>query len=194
MGEIFMSASRSSPLGSHGPRPGSSPGFAVSMEHGRANPAGRQLRGPGLAVPEGWACSIGLTLGRFDQSAVGFRNGLATVVQSRPSFRRSCCAARLGALTWVFFEMDPSGLVFACLASSGSAGPHQAWGPHASDHLPALADYGVSCLPARLSSPSLMGSPRRPLALVSGLIIAWAMLHPHGTVFVYFVLPLRGRI
>jgi hypothetical protein len=39
-----------------------------------------------------------------------------------------------------------------------------------------------------------MGFPHvGPWALVSGLIVTWALLYPHRDVFVYFVLPLRGR-
>jgi membrane associated rhomboid family serine protease len=93
--------------------------------------------------------------------------------------------------------MDPLGLVFACLALFWFGRDlTMAWGParFLMSYLALAGLTGVLVCLLALLSPSLMVFPHiGPWPLVSGLIIAWAMLHPHRDVFVYFVLPLRGR-
>ena len=164
----------------------------------RPNPLAGSFLVLGSHVPKVVGLLIGLTLGASIVGAVGFRNGLETVVQSAaliPALVLHGQAWRL--FTWVFFEMEPLGLVFACLALFWFGRDLTlAWGP-ARFLMSYLALGGLTgvlvCLLALLS-PSLMMFPHvGPWPLVSGLIIAWAMLHPHRDVFVYFVLPLRGR-
>jgi membrane associated rhomboid family serine protease len=165
----------------------------------RPNPLAGTFVVLGARVPKVVGLLVGLTLGASIVGAVGFRNGLETLVQSAalvPALVFRGQAWRL--LSWVFFEMEPLGLLFACLALFWFGRDlTQAWGP-----LRFLTTYlvlagltgAVVCLLALLWPSLLMVFPHvGPWPLVSGLIIAWAMLHPHRDVFLYFVLPLRGR-
>jgi membrane associated rhomboid family serine protease len=165
----------------------------------RENPLAGSFVVLGSRIPKVVGLLIGLTLGASIIGAVGFRNGLATVVESAalvPALVFRGQGWRL--FSWVFFEMDPLGLVFACLALFWFGRDlTQAWGPlrFLTTYLLLAGITGlVVCLLALLWPSGLLGFPHLgPWALVSGLIIAWALLHPHRDILVYFVLPLRGR-
>lgn len=101
-------------------------------------------------------------------------------------------------LTWVFFELDPVSLIFACLMLGwfGRDLCH-AWGARRflAVYLGfAAAAAGATCLIARLVWPGLMA--RAYLSswpLAEAMIIAWAVLFPYRRIFVYFLFPLGGR-
>jgi membrane associated rhomboid family serine protease len=165
----------------------------------RPNPLAGSFVVLGSRVPKVVGLLIGLTLGASIVGAVGFRNGLETLVQSAalvPALVFRGQAWRL--LSWVFFEMEPLGLLFACLALFWFGRDlTQAWGPgrFLLSYLVLAGLTGiVVCLLALLWPSLLMGFPHvGPWPLVSGIIIVWASLHPHRDILVYFVLPLRGR-
>lgn len=99
--------------------------------------------------------------------------------------------------TWVLFELDPLSLIFAALGLFWFGGELvRVWGP--GRFLAAyfgLAGAGglVTCL-VSLPWAALRVVPfAGPWAIVSALIIAWATYFPGRDIFVYFVLPLRGR-
>jgi membrane associated rhomboid family serine protease len=153
----------------------------------------------GSRVPKVVGLLIGLTLGASIVGAVGSRNGLGAVIQSAalvPALVMGGQAWRL--FTWVFFELEPLNLVFACLAFFWFGRDLAlAWGPGrflvAYFALAGLTG-AVVCLLALLFPSLLMGFGHiGPWALVDGMIVTWALLYPHRDVFVYFVLPLRGR-
>jgi membrane associated rhomboid family serine protease len=99
--------------------------------------------------------------------------------------------------TWVLFELDPLSLIFAALGLFWFGGPLvRVWGPGRF-----LAAYfglaGAAGLATTLLSIPWSGLRMVPFAgpwaIVSALIIAWATYFPGRDLFVYFVLPLRGR-
>jgi membrane associated rhomboid family serine protease len=152
----------------------------------------------GSRIPRVVGLLIGLTLGASIVGAVGFRNGALGLVQSAaliPGLVFRGEAWRL--VTWIFFEMEPVNLLFACLALFWFGRDlAQAWGPGrflASYFVLAGLTGLVVCLLALLFSPFLQIPHIGPWALVDGMIVTWALLYPHRDVFVYFVLPLRGR-
>ena len=165
----------------------------------RPNPLAGSFLILGSRVPKVVGLLIGLTLGASIVGAVGFRNGLEGLVQSAALVPALVFGGQVWRLfTWVFFEMDPLGLVFACLALFWFGRDlSQAWGPvrFLTAYLALAGLTGiVVCLLALVWPSLLMGFPHvGPWALVSGLIVTWALLYPHRDVFVYFVLPLRGR-
>jgi membrane associated rhomboid family serine protease len=100
-------------------------------------------------------------------------------------------------VTWVLFEPDPLGLIFAALALFWFGGELvRVWGPGRfllTYFAIAAASGVVTCLLA-LAFPALGGIPfRGPWPIVSALIIAWASCFPRRDIYVYFVLPLRGQ-
>jgi membrane associated rhomboid family serine protease len=100
-------------------------------------------------------------------------------------------------VTWVFFQLDPIGLIFGALAlfwiGSALVG---VWGPGrflATYFVIAAAGGLVTCLFALLL-PRLRGAAfSGPWPIVDALIIAYAVYFPNRDILVYFVLPLRGR-
>jgi membrane associated rhomboid family serine protease len=99
--------------------------------------------------------------------------------------------------TWVLFEQDPLGLVFAGLALYWFGNDLvRVWGPgrFLATYFGLAAVAGaVTCLLA-LAWPALRLAPHAgPWAVVDGLIIAWALTFPTRNILVYFVLPLHGR-
>lgn len=164
----------------------------------RPNPLAGSFVVLGSRIPRVVGLLIGLTLGGSIVGAVGLRNGLETVLQSAALVPALVWRGQVWRLlTWVFFEMDPLSLIFGCLALFWFGRDlTQAWGPvrFLTTYLLLAGLTGVVvCLLARVW-PSLLGSGYiGPWGMVDGMIIAWALLHPHRDVFVYFVLPLRGR-
>lgn len=100
-------------------------------------------------------------------------------------------------VTWVLFEGDPLGLIFSALALFWFGGTLVGvWGPGrflATYFAIAAASGLVTCLFA-FFVPRLAGAPFvGPWPIVDALIIAFAIYFPNRDIFVYFVLPLRGR-
>ena len=101
-------------------------------------------------------------------------------------------------LTWVFVEVHPLSLIFGCLVLwiFGSDLSYT-WGPRRFLAIYcgfAVAAGGLTCVIARLAWPTLLAVPYLSMwPVVEALIIAWATLHPHRQIFVYFVLPVGGR-
>ena len=153
----------------------------------------------GGRVPRVVGLLVGLTLVATILGAVGARNGLPTVLQQgvlSPDLVWTGQVWRI--VTWVFFELDALSLVFGCLGLWWFGRDlYYAWGPTRllGTYLGiAAATATLTCLVARLVWPALLRADYVGMwPVVSALIIAWATLHPHRDVFVYFVLPLRGR-
>jgi membrane associated rhomboid family serine protease len=102
-------------------------------------------------------------------------------------------------LTWVFFEMHPVSLVFACLML-GWLGPDlcQAWGARrlVASYLGCAVAAGVltSLLALLLPWAGLLGMPYASAwAAIEPVVIAWAWLYPERRILIYFVLPVQGR-
>ena len=100
-------------------------------------------------------------------------------------------------VTWVFFEQNPLGLIFAALAIYWFGNDLvRIWGP-----LRFLATYvglaaaaaGVTCVVALVSPAVEAHGYYGAWPVVSALIIAWACAFPTRNILVYFVLPLSGR-
>ena len=100
-------------------------------------------------------------------------------------------------VTWVLFEQNPLGLIFAALAIYWVGNDLvRIWGPVrflASYFGLAAAAAGVTCALSfawpTLDSHGFYGA----WPVVSALIIAWACAFPTRKILVYFVLPLSGR-
>jgi len=164
----------------------------------RPNPLSGSFVILGSRVPRVVGLLIGLTLVASIAGAVTSRNGFAIVLQwvaLAPDFALRGQLWRL--VTWVFFERDPLSLIFACLALFWFGRDLcSSWGPtrFLLTYLGLAVLTGVVVCLVSLVWPGLgiigfLG----PWPLVDGLIVAWAILHPHRDIFVYFVLPLRGR-
>jgi membrane associated rhomboid family serine protease len=100
-------------------------------------------------------------------------------------------------VTWVLFEQDPLSLIFASLGLFWFGGELvRLCGPGRF----LLAYFGLAAAAALATCLLAFAWPGlRPLGflgpwpVVSALIIAWAIYFPSRDIFVYFVLPLRGR-
>src|SRR5262245_15063298 len=153
----------------------------------------------GGRVPRVVGALIVLTLLVTIAGAVGMRNGfplLQQVVLLVPGFVLAGQAWRL--FSWVFYEPNGLGLVFGCLGLWWFGRDlYYSWGPGRllGVYLGLAAAAGLgTCLVARLFWPTLLELPYFGMwPVLSALIIAWATLHPHRDLYVYFVLPLRGR-
>lgn len=100
-------------------------------------------------------------------------------------------------VTWVFFEQDPLGLIFAALALFWFGRDLvRVWGPlrFLGAYLGlAAAAAGITCL-AALALPGLRAYPfLGAWPVVSALIVAWACVFPSRSMLLYFVIPLNGR-
>jgi membrane associated rhomboid family serine protease len=141
---------------------------------------------------------IGLTLGGSIVGAVTRRGGNAALLQSSVLVPGLVWAGELWRLlTWVFFELDGLGLIFACLALWWFGRDlAYAWGPHrflarylALAVLTASATCALALVWTDLQGRAFLG----PWPMVDGLIVAWAVLYPHRQILFFFVLPLGGR-
>lgn len=100
-------------------------------------------------------------------------------------------------VTWVFFEQDPLGLIFAGLALFWFGRDLvRLWGPprFLAVYLGlAAAAAAVTCF-VSLAWPALRGHPfAGAWPVVSALIVAWAVAFPTRSMLLYFVVPLSGR-
>ena len=100
-------------------------------------------------------------------------------------------------MSWVFFEQDPLGLIFAALALFWFGRDLvRVWGPlRFLARLPGTRrGRGGRDLPRRLAFPQLRGHAFiGAWPVVSALIIAWACVFPTRNMLLYFVVPLSGR-
>jgi membrane associated rhomboid family serine protease len=152
----------------------------------------------GARVPRACALLVGVTLAASILGAVTFRNGYEGLVGWSALVPALVLQGQVWRLvTWVFFEMDPLSLIFACLALFWFGRDlTEAWGPvrFLTSYLALAALVGGTVSALALGWTSLLPVPHLgPWAAVSGLIVAWAVIHPHRDVFLYFVLPLRGQ-
>jgi membrane associated rhomboid family serine protease len=96
--------------------------------------------------------------------------------------------------TWVFFENDPLGLLFAGLMLYWFGRDlAEAWGPRRF-----IAVYmgftvvvaGITCLVAKFLWPTLLSVPfMGTWPVADALIIGWALMFPGRQIMLYFVLP-----
>ena len=100
-------------------------------------------------------------------------------------------------VTWVFFEQNPLGLIFAALAIYWFGNDLvRIWGPvrFLATYLGvAAAAASVTCLLSLVSPPLYTFGFRGAWPVISALIIAWACAFPTRNILVYFVLPLSGK-
>jgi len=100
-------------------------------------------------------------------------------------------------LTWVLFEQDALSLIFAALALFWFGNDLvRVWGPgrFLATYFGLAGAAGLlTCLTAAVWSALRPAPFVGPWAIVDALIIAWAIRFPTRNIFVYFVLPLRGR-
>lgn len=151
----------------------------------------------GTRVPRVVVLLVGLTLGLSILGAVGSRNGfpLLGVGALVPVLVLGGQVWRL--VTWVFFETDALPLVFGLLGLWWFGGDlSQTWGPRRflGTYLGFAAATGLTTSLLALVIPGLV-QPFYigPWPIVDALIIAWATHFPYRDLYVYFVLPLRGR-
>jgi membrane associated rhomboid family serine protease len=100
-------------------------------------------------------------------------------------------------VTWVFFEMDPLGLIFAGLAVFWFGKDLvRVWGPgrFLLTYLGLAAAAGAVTTALAFAWPELGGRAFwGAWPVVSALIIAWACVFPTRNILLYFVIPLSGR-
>jgi membrane associated rhomboid family serine protease len=100
-------------------------------------------------------------------------------------------------VTWVLFERDPLNLIFGALALFWFGGELvRLWGAvrFLYTYFGLAVGAGLATCALALVWSSLGSLPYLgPWPVIDALIIAWASLFPARQVFLYFVLPLRGR-
>ena len=152
----------------------------------------------GSAIPRVIGLLAGLTLILSILAAVTARNGLPGLVEWCALVPALVLHGQLWrVVTWVFFESGPLGLIIGCigLVFFGRDLTH-AWGPgrFLLTYIAAASTTGLVVSGISQVWPAVLGLKYiGPWPLVTAMIVAWAILHPHRDVFVYFVLPLRGR-
>jgi membrane associated rhomboid family serine protease len=152
----------------------------------------------GNRVPLAVGLLIGATLGGSIVAAVARRGGHPFLLQESALLPGLVWAGELWRLlTWVFFELSPLGLIFACLALwwFGRDLSH-AWGPHrflARYLALAVLTAAATCALARVWSDLWGQAFLGPWPMVDALVVAWAILYPQRQILFFFVLPLGGR-
>jgi membrane associated rhomboid family serine protease len=158
----------------------------------------REMTILGLSVPLVVVALISLTLTFSIVAGVLRQSGVITPFELGVFTPRSVLEGQVWRLvTWVFLELQALSLVFGCLALFWFGSElARAWGPlrFVLTYL-AISATGagvttlVSTVWASLGLVPYLGMG----AVVTSLIVAWASLFPNRPVFVYFVLPMRGR-
>lgn len=152
----------------------------------------------GGRVPRVVGLLIGLTVVSTIVGSVGARNGLPLILATGILSPSLVLAGQVWRLfTWIFFEPEPLSLIFGCLGLWWFAKDlYYAWGPTRllGSYLGIGGAAGLGTCLVALLWRDLMGAVYVGMwPTLSALIIAWATINPHRDVFVYFVLPLRGR-
>jgi membrane associated rhomboid family serine protease len=154
----------------------------------------------GFVIPKvvGWL--VIATIGATALGAVLGRNGIPVVPNAdlNPALVWTGQLWRL--VTWGLFEYgwDGLNLIFGCaalllvgrdLATRWTAGRLLAI------YFGTMAVAGaVTCVIARLLWPTLMGADYLGMwPAINGLFIAWAVMNPEASVYISFVLPVKGR-
>lgn len=153
----------------------------------------------GGRVPRVVGLLIGITVVVSIVGAVGARNGFPLFLQTGILVPALVLEGQVWRLfTWVFFEPDPLSLIFGGLGLWWFGRDlYYAWGPARllGTYLGVAAAAAIgTCVVGLVAWRALTGATYWGMwPVVSALIIAWATINPHRDVFVYFVLPLRGR-
>jgi membrane associated rhomboid family serine protease len=151
----------------------------------------------GGRVPRVVGLLMGVTLVASVVGAVGARNGFPLLLAGvlTPGLVIDGQVWRL--VTWVFFEPEGLALIFGLLGLWWFGRDlYFAWGATRllATYLGIAAAAGLGTCLVALAWPVLNQVPYWGVwPVVSSLIIAWATLNPNRDVYVYFVLPLRGR-
>jgi membrane associated rhomboid family serine protease len=151
-----------------------------------------------VRVPAVIGALIAITLVTSLVGAIGERNGLPLVRLGILSPERVLHGEVWRLVTWVFFELHPYSLIFACLMLYwfGRDLAHK-WGPARF-----LAVYfgfaaGVAlatCLIGRFFwEEAYLSAYAGSWPMQEALIIAWALAFPDRQINLYFVLPVGGR-
>ncbi len=151
-----------------------------------------------VRLPRVIALLIAVTAVLSIAAAVGGRTGAAGIASAGLFAPLAVLEGQVWRLvTWTFFELEPIGLIFACLMLVWFGRDlAQLWGPRRF-----LAAYvGLAALGAAVTTalalvwPELQG---RYFAgawpAIDGLVVAWGLLHPTRQINLYGVLPLSGR-
>jgi membrane associated rhomboid family serine protease len=131
--------------------------------------------------------------------AVAARNGAPGLVDHGILFVPAVWHGELWRLlTWVLYELEPIGLVFACLTLYWVGGDlARRWGSRrlVLVYFGLAAGAGViTCLIGRLLWPAVAALPRAgSWPVLDGLIIAWGMLHPGRAIRLWGLVQLTGR-
>lgn len=100
-------------------------------------------------------------------------------------------------VTWTFFELNPIGLIFACLLLAWLGRDlSAAWGHwrFVGVYLGFAAAVAVAtCLVGLLWPAVRLQSYATAWAMCDALLIAWAIHFPNRQILLYFVIPLAGR-
>lgn len=151
----------------------------------------------GGRVPRVVGLLMGLTLVATVVGAVGIRNGFPLMLAGTltPGLVLQGQAWRL--VTWVFFEPQALSLIFGLLGLWWFGRDlYFAWGAtrFLATYLGVAAAAGLgTCLVALVWKVLLQAPYMGMWPVVSALMVAWATINPHRDVYVYFVLPLRGK-
>jgi len=151
----------------------------------------------GTRVPRVVGLLVGLTLGLSILGAVGSRNGLPLRHAGALIPDLVLGGEVWRVVTWVFFETEALPLVFGLLGLWWFGGDlSQTWGSRRflGTYLGLTVATGVATSLLALVVPGfIQPAYAGPWPLVDALIIAWATHYPYRDLYVYFVLPLRGR-
>jgi membrane associated rhomboid family serine protease len=128
-------------------------------------------------------------------SVAGVLTGLATWGAFVPALVLRGQLWRL--VTWVFFERDPISLLFGALMLYWFGRDLcWAWGPRRflGTYLALAAGSAVATTALALAVPQLAGGAwAGAWAVLSALIVAWAMLFPERQILLMFAIPVSGR-
>ncbi len=100
-------------------------------------------------------------------------------------------------VTWVFFERNPFSLLFAALTLYWFGKDLcYAWGPRrflATFFVVAIGAAAITCLVGRAWAAVDVSAAIGPWAVLTALIIAWAMIFPERQILFMMALPMSGR-
>ncbi|HEX2568392.1 MAG TPA: rhomboid family intramembrane serine protease [Polyangia bacterium] len=151
-----------------------------------------------LNVPAPVALLVLLTALASIAGAVGLRHGVPLLSHVVLEGDPIAAGEPWRLVTWVFFELDPISLLFACLALYWFGSDLcRTWG--ARRFLAIYFGFTVAIalctvLIGRYAWPEVHRVPHLGTwPITEALVIAWAILHPQREIRIYFVLPVGGR-